>query len=218
MSTSSYKVYYFAINGKGAFIRALLSSQKIQFEDFKVEREDWPALKGTNKFEFGQLPALEVDGKVYTQTWAICHYIASKFDLLGTNEDEEYLINSLVASFEDFFPKYRPVVMPMNDTEISQAAELLKQFQEVHAPFFLKIYEERFKKHGGQYVVGDKFSLADVFITVFFKNLFLQGTKKETFGPLLTQYAPTLTKHVEKIAQNELAEYYSKYFIHDAPF
>lgn len=42
---SSYKVTYFNITGLGEPIRFLLSYLNVDFEDVRIELEQWPALK-----------------------------------------------------------------------------------------------------------------------------------------------------------------------------
>jgi hypothetical protein len=42
-----------------------------------------------NKLLFGQLPQIEYDGKLMTQSRAASRYFAKKGNLLGSNDDEE---------------------------------------------------------------------------------------------------------------------------------
>ena len=42
-----------------------------------------------NKLLFGQLPLIEYDGKLMTQSRAASRYFAKKGNLLGSNDDEE---------------------------------------------------------------------------------------------------------------------------------
>jgi glutathione S-transferase len=50
----------------------------------------------------GQLPTLEVDGKVLNQSLAIARYLAKVVKLTGENALEDYEIDSAVDSINDF--------------------------------------------------------------------------------------------------------------------
>jgi prostaglandin-H2 D-isomerase / glutathione transferase len=48
----SYKVTYFNVTALGEPIRMLLKYGDIDFEDVRVERDDWPAMKDSEYFNF----------------------------------------------------------------------------------------------------------------------------------------------------------------------
>jgi hypothetical protein len=104
---NSYKLYYFGVNVKAANIRAILTYVKANWENSIIAAEDWPALKASGKFEFGQLPGLEVNsnGRILSQAIAIEHYLARQFNLLGKTPEDEYEVLSLLASREDIYIK-----------------------------------------------------------------------------------------------------------------
>lgn len=60
------KLYYFDGYGRAESIRMLLSHAKQEFEDIRLSKEEFAPLKAEGKFEFGQLPGLEIDGVMYT--------------------------------------------------------------------------------------------------------------------------------------------------------
>lgn len=211
------KLEYFGVNGKAAIMRAILYQQKATFEDKRYTFEDWQSLKKSGVYEFEQLPAFEFNGEKFVQSGAITLMLARHFNILGSNLHEEYLHTSLLSSVDDFFPKFNPSFFAMSPEGIAQMENKKKEFKEVHAPFYLTKYEERFKKYGGKFAVGDSFSLSDIILTVILTNAFKHSQRREEFEPILNQYAPTLAKHIESVAQNELAEYYAKGFIGQAP-
>jgi glutathione S-transferase len=216
---NNLKLTYFGINGRAAVIRAILHWANIKFEDKRVSFEEWGGLKKSGKFEFEQLPLLEIDGENFSQMSAINIFLARSLGLLPGNTRDEYLVNSLVATCEDIYPKTRVWMFPLYPGEKEAIEENQKAALETHVPFFLQRWEERFKKYGGKYLVGDNFSLADIFITVFYYKTFFQPSRRNIWEPVVNENAPTLTDHVEKIKSNELANYFNNGgWIEGSPF
>lgn len=55
----------------------------MEYEDQRVERENWPSLKPT--MPTGQIPVLEFDGKKLSQSVAIARYLARQHSELLYN-------------------------------------------------------------------------------------------------------------------------------------
>ena len=72
-----YKVHYFNSRGAAECIRQILVVAGQDFEDVRVNQEDWPQLKASTPF--GQMPILEEDGKKLGQSIAIARYLARKY-------------------------------------------------------------------------------------------------------------------------------------------
>ena len=51
---------------------------------------------------FGQMPLLEIDGKPFTQSAAICRYLGKQLGLDGKNEFENMQIDAIVDTVNDF--------------------------------------------------------------------------------------------------------------------
>jgi glutathione S-transferase len=211
------KVEYFPFNGRAVVIRAILHYNKVPYTEEMTTFEDWPKIKKSGKYEFEQLPAFEFKGERFFQTGAIILMLSRNFNLLGSNLYENYLHESLLFSFDDFTTKISPALIAFTPEGKAQMETKKKELLEIHAPFFLSKYEERFKKYGGKYAVGDSFSLSDIIYTAFFTFIFKHPTRKDEFEPVLIKNAPTLNKHIENVAQNELAEFFAKGYISQSP-
>lgn len=212
-----FKLHYFNVNGRAAVIRALLSWKKVNWENKLYSFEDWAKVKKSGDFEFEQIPMLEWKDLKLVQSSAIILTLAKLFGLSGSTDEEEYLHTSIISVMEDIIPKFTPAVFPMTEQAKANQEASKKDFLEVHAPFYLSRFEARYKKHGGKYFVGDKLSVSDFALTVYLHVIFRTPSRKETWEPVLLEHAPSLAKLTESIAQNELSEYFSKYFIKDAP-
>lgn len=51
---------------------------------------------------FGQMPVLDVDGKIYAQSTAISRYLAKQVGLIGKDDLENLAIDIAVDTFHDF--------------------------------------------------------------------------------------------------------------------
>ena len=215
MVEAEYTLYYFGFNARGANVRALLSVGKVNWKNQIVEHKDLPDLKASGKLEYGQLPALEHKGKFYTQTIAIEVLLARKFNLLGSDEEEEYQILSLLASREDILKVGRPVFLQLNDDEKANLEKNKKEFFENQLPKFLNVFSKRLGDNS--YLVGNKFSLADIFVVVFLKTAFDHASRKDEFGPVLDKHSK-LREYVDRVAKNELADYFKNHYNENATF
>lgn len=118
------KITYFDITGKAELLRLILSAGNMDFEDIRIKKEDWPALKPskwiiTKTFDvgslleqrvyfpiaapFGQLPTMEYDGEIYAQTNAIAKFLAKKAGLAGNDDLEQLKMDMFMEYMNDIF-------------------------------------------------------------------------------------------------------------------
>ena len=105
------KLIYFDIPGKGEPIRLLCAYANISLDDCRIDRQTFLDWKNDGTLRFGQVPALEVDGKdgskfMITQSAAIMRYIAkSKGGDLYPADDlvQAALIDSILDQEIDLF-------------------------------------------------------------------------------------------------------------------
>ena len=96
-----YKLYYFDGAGRGECIRLLLKHAHVSFEDFRMKPEEYKPLKESGKFEYNQVPALEEDGKMLTQTEAILHRLGLRYNYLPLNEKDSYKVFRMMGEIRD---------------------------------------------------------------------------------------------------------------------
>ena len=69
MQGSTWKVHYFPVFGRAEALRMLLTHAKVGYENVNYGDSEgahsWSEAKASGKFEFGQLPAVEGNGKFY---------------------------------------------------------------------------------------------------------------------------------------------------------
>ena len=201
--SDKYILHYFGINGRAINIRAILSAAKANWEDKVISMEEWPKLKVSGFYEFGNVPVLEYKGKKYCQRIAIELFLLKQFNLYGKNNDEQYQIDSLFCSFEDLVPSVSGIMFCQDP---KKKEELVKNFEEKYK-FYLNKYEGRYLALGkGKYFLGDQFSGADIFVAAS-----LPGICKFFKKDLIKEYAPNLSQLVDRLKNNELKEFHEKY-------
>uniref|UniRef100_A0A098LZX7 glutathione transferase n=1 Tax=Hypsiglena sp. JMG-2014 TaxID=1550645 RepID=A0A098LZX7_9SAUR len=153
------KLYYFNGRGRMEQIRWLLAAAGVEFEEeFFETREQYEKLLQDGFFLFQQTPMVEIDGMKLVQTRAILRYIATKYNLYGTNLKDRALIDMYVEGTTDLslFILSFPFLTP-EDQE-----RQLVTIKEKSTKRYFPVYEKVLKDHGQDFLVGNRFSLADI--------------------------------------------------------
>ncbi len=215
---STYKVHYFEGNGRAVNLRAILDYSNANWEDNKINFAEWPTIKASGKFEFGQMPVLEVDGKQKTQTIALEVFLARRFGLMGSNEEDEYQILNVLSTREDYSKHLFGLLMP-NEEQKNKREEIINNLRENVFPTILGAVEKRYVENGkGNYFLGDKFSLADIFLSTGFTQLFESPALKDLFSDVPSKTAPNVLELTRRIRENELKNFYAKSYLHNSLF
>ncbi|XP_012139900.1 glutathione S-transferase S4 [Megachile rotundata] len=164
----NYKLVYFNVMGLGEPIRFLLSYGGVKFQDVRVPiaSDEWSTLKPSTPF--GQLPTLEIDGKVYSQTLPICRYLAKQFNLLGKTDLDTLQIDAVANALHDFrrltvsqyYREADPVLKAKRKVEVMSRV----------IPFYLDKLDGLVKDNGG-YFHGGQLSYADLFFAAISDSL-----------------------------------------------
>jgi len=214
----TYQLYYFEGNGRAVNIRAILDYANANWEDNRISFADWPALKSSGKFEFGQMPVLELEGKQKTQTIAIEIFLARRFGLIGSTEEDEYQILNILSSREDYSKTLYGLLMPTEEQK-TKREEIVKNLRENVLPLFLEATENKYLENGkGKYFLGDKLSLADIFLATGFTQLFESVGLKDLFSDVPSQLAPNVLELTKRIKENDLKNFFAKSYLHDSLF
>jgi len=161
----SYKLTYFDARGSAEPIRLLFAQAGIKYEDIRLTREQWPELKkqeGDTSPPFKQLPILEVDGKVLSQTRTIARYIAKQAGLAGANDWEQAVCDSLVDSAADV---QKGMYEMHFETDETKKAKITEKFESETMPAWFECLEKNFlAKTKSGWLVGDKMTWGDILI------------------------------------------------------
>ena len=163
---SGIKLIYFNVMGRAETARLILAQAGVSYEDKRIEREEWPALKAS--LPMGQLPVLEVDGKTIGQSMAIARYCARRFGLAGKDELEGALADQAVDQVSDFLAE---LVKVMKEPEEVKKAEMGKQLKAEKLPAFLASMEKLLKSQGGKHFAGSSLTWADIVVYQFISSM-----------------------------------------------
>ncbi|KAL3673703.1 hypothetical protein V7S43_001400 [Phytophthora oleae] len=156
------KLVYMPKPGRGEPIRLAFYIGGVEFEDERITREELANLKPS--LPFNQLPVLEVDGEVISQSLAILRYAGTLSGLYPvTDPVAAYRIDELFAILDDMFnfPLWGASHRE-KDTEkqLAMRAELSSGM----VPKSLNFLEIRIDKNKGPYAAGPNLTVADLAI------------------------------------------------------
>ncbi|KFQ58774.1 Glutathione S-transferase 3, partial [Pelecanus crispus] len=148
-------------NGRGRMepVRWLLAAAGVEFEEIFLEtREQYEKLIKDGVLMFQQVPLVEIDGMKMVQTRAILSYIAGKYNLYGKDLKERALIDMYVEGITDLMQMI--LMFPFSPPEAKE--KNLDSIKERATNRYFPVFEKVLKQHGQEFLVGNKFSWADV--------------------------------------------------------
>jgi len=158
------KLTYFDFPGCAELTRLMLVYGGILFTDERIAREGFAKLKPT--LPFGQLPVLQVDGKIFSQSMGIARYAAQLAGLCPMEPVEALQVDMVVDSICELI--INPEVEISHEEDEAIKGEKIKQFLESTLPKGLKALEEMVQ--GDFFLDADKVSLADFVLFDFVVN------------------------------------------------
>ncbi|KAL7040526.1 hypothetical protein ACKWTF_000426 [Chironomus riparius] len=191
-----YKVFYFNVKALGEPLRFLLSYGNLPFEDVRISRNDWPALKPT--MPMGQMPVLEVDGKRVHQSLAMCRYIAKQVGVAGKDAFEDLQIDALVDTINEF--RLKIAIVSYEPDDAVKEKKMITLTQEV-IPFYLTKMNVVAKENGGHLVLN-RTTWADIYFAgiIDYLNYLTKLDLLENF--------PNLRQVVDNVISNENIQKY----------
>ncbi|GMS78784.1 hypothetical protein PENTCL1PPCAC_959 [Pristionchus entomophagus] len=175
---SSYKLTYFDARGRAEVARQLFHLSGTPFEDVRIQKEDWPALKA--KTPFGQIPLLEVDGKPLPQSFAIFRYLAREFGeqvcffinydlsslgMAGHDPFEKAWVDALADQHKDYMAEIRPAFMAYLSFAEGDKYQLLKDVAIPARDKYYTLLEKIAKENGSNgHFIGHSLTWVDLLI------------------------------------------------------
>lgn len=192
----SYKLTYFPGRGGGEICRLTLSAAGIEFEDERISGEEWQKRKPGMPMK--SLPVLTVktgdEEKVYCQSSAIAKFFAREHGLLGSNKEQNFLVEEVYDSVMD---TQRELFKFFFEKDETKKAEAKKTITDVVIPKLHDYINLRTKQYGqGGYIIGSQLSLADITLFNMVDGVTLRGESEFWKG------CDSLQKHYDLVKSN----------------
>eukprot|EP00730_Choanoeca_flexa_P016142 TRINITY_DN7569_c0_g1_i3.p1 TRINITY_DN7569_c0_g1~~TRINITY_DN7569_c0_g1_i3.p1 ORF type:complete len:177 (+),score=30.47 TRINITY_DN7569_c0_g1_i3:102-632(+) len=106
---SKPRLIYFNIKARAEPIRQAYHYGQVDFEDMRVSKDEFTALKDAGKCPSGQLPVLQLpSGETLSQSWAILRYVGRQTGLYPKDDMEAYKVDATFNLVEDVVGKLVP--------------------------------------------------------------------------------------------------------------
>lgn len=181
---------YFNIEGKAEPIRLTLKLANVDFEDRRIDVEDWQHLK--HFMPNNKMPELLINGRNMTHNTAIMRYLGTKYGLVPSEHSKAYIIDNVIELTNDMKNTTAPsVYMDMvpgsfgweNCTDDEKSKTVKKMRDNVannSLPFMLsnlnKLLPETGFIAGGSVTIGDIYAYSAI---RYLKHIGLEHISKD---------------------------------------
>ncbi|XP_072862307.1 glutathione S-transferase A4-like [Chlorocebus sabaeus] len=153
------KLHYFRGRGRMESIHWLLAAAGEEFEEeFLETREQYESCRRDGRLLFGQVPLVEMDGMVLTQTRAILSYLTAKYNFYGKDLKERVRIDMYIDGTQVLMMMIIMAPFKFPEEKQETLASIMQKAKTRYLPAFEKILND----HGEDFLVGNKFSWADI--------------------------------------------------------
>lgn len=174
--TTPYELYYWPdIPGRGEFVRLVLEEAGVPYVDVaRRPRKENGGIEAVIAFHAGEAaghpvfapPVLKHGGLVLAQTAAICHFLGRRHGLAPEDEAGEAHALELQLTIADLADEVHDTHHPISSSlyyhdQKPEAKRRAAHFVE-RLPRFVGYFERVLRHHGGEYLLGERVSHADL--------------------------------------------------------
>jgi glutathione S-transferase len=194
--------YFDFDGGRGEPARLALTIGGVAFEDKRIPGKEWPGFR--DKTPFQQMPTLEVDGKLVTQSNSINRYVGKLTGLYPKDDWQALLADEAMDAAEDISTQIANTI-DLPDDQKQKAREELAAGPLTR---FLQTFQARLKAAGGEYFADKRLTVADLKVFMWIRWV-RSGVLDHIPKDIVDRTAPLLVKHFERVSSHpKVAEYY----------
>jgi glutathione S-transferase len=195
---------YFDIDGsRGETARLAMHIAGIAFEDKRIARKDWAAVR--DQYPFQGLPVLEVDGKTIAQSNTINRYVGKLAGLYPDDDWQAARVDEVMDAVEDITVRIGSTFALEGEAK-QKAREALAAGALAR---FLQQLDARLKAGGGEWFAGNRLTVADLKCYLWVRWL-KSGALDHIPADIVDRHAPLLAKHLERVKNHPgIAAYYA---------
>lgn len=198
---SRIKLTYFNFaGGRGEDCRLALFIAGVEFDDDRVELEEWPDRKPTTPF--GSIPLLEIEGEgLLSQSNAILGLLGARYGLLPENDFEAARHIAILNAVEDLSGRIACTMGIHDDSEVKRLREELMRG---YARQWAQTLSEQI---AGPFVGGETIGIADLKLFVAM-NRVKKGILDHIPADYFAAFPKLETLHATVAAHPKVAEWY----------
>ena len=176
MSASKPILTYFDAPGRAEYIRMAFFIADVPFEDVRFKREEWPSIQNdTRRFPNGEVPVLEVNGRVMAQSVAIGHYTGMLCNLWPKDPMEAGFVLEVMLTVEEMLTgSWGTNFSSTMKLEGDALVEGRRKFVETAQAWTCRI-DHILSQSSGGFIAGASLSVADLLLYVIVKRVMLGG-------------------------------------------
>ena len=199
------KITYFDVDGGRAEpARLALHLGGITFEDHRFSFGEFAEVRKTTPLN--QVPTLQVNGVLVTQSDAITRYAGKLAGLYPEDAFQALLCDEILDGLEDVNIKLGATFGLSGDALKNARTDLVEGVFKK----YLHWLQDRLESHGGEYFAANRLTIADLKVFVFVRSL-NSGHLDHVPTDLVETVAPKLSAHLQRIAKvPAIAQYYSR--------
>lgn len=200
------KLSYFDFHGGRAEpARLAMHIGGIAFEDHRFTFPEFAEVREATPF--GQVPTLQVDGIVVTQSDSILRYVGKLAGLYPADAYQALLCDEVMYVVEDANVKLGPTFRMTGDAQKEARLALVNGSMAT----YLCWLQSQLMAHGGEYFADNRLTVADLKVFVDVRGL-NSGRLDHVPTDLVERVAPALNVHMQRIANlPAVVAYYAKF-------